>query len=110
MKLLFDQNLSYRLVSLLAIEYPGSVHARDVGLSTADDQRVWEYAAARGFAIVSKDTDFQPRALLYGHPPKVVWIRRGNCTSADVAMLLRSRRDELLVFEADADSAFLVLN
>ena len=109
MKLLFDQNLSYRLVSLLAVEYPDSVHARDVGLSTADDQTVWEFAAARGFAIVSKDTDFQPRALLYGHPPKVIWIRRGSCTTADVAILLRARRADMLSFEADADSAFLVL-
>jgi predicted nuclease of predicted toxin-antitoxin system len=94
---------------LLAAEYPQSIHVRDVGLSTADDQEVWEYAAARGFAIVSKDTDFQSRALLYGHPPKVVWIQRGSLTTTDVATLLRAHHEDVMAFEADADSAVLVL-
>lgn len=72
MKLLFDQNLSHRLVGQLAVEYPGSSHVRDAGLATAPDPAVWAFAASNGFVIVSKDTDFQQRALLLGHPPKVV--------------------------------------
>ena len=89
MKLLFDQNLSHRLVSVLASEYPDSVHVRDVGLSAAD---------------------FQQRALLYGHPPKVVWVRLGNCTTSAVAGLLRARQGDVLAFEADATAALLVLS
>ena len=110
MKLLFDQNLSHRLVSALASEYPDSVHVRDVGLSAADDQVVWAYAAQNGLTIVSKDSDFQQRALLYGHPPKVIWVRLGNCTTIAVAALLRARHDDVLAFEADATAAFLVLS
>ena len=64
MKLLFDQNLSHRLVGQLAAEFPGSAHVRDVTLAAAPDPDVWAYAAANGFLIVSKDTDFQQRALL----------------------------------------------
>ena len=84
MKLLFDENLSHRLVGQLAAEFPGSTHVRDAGLAAAPDAEVWAYAAANGFVIVSKDTDFQQRALLYGHPPKVIWVRLGNCSTAAV--------------------------
>ncbi len=65
MKLLFDQNLSPRLPRLLDELYQGSVHVRDVGLRDADDGDVWEYAKLRGFALVSKDSDFQARSLLW---------------------------------------------
>ena len=61
-------------------------------------------------AIVSKDSDFQQRALLKGHPPKVVWVRLGNCTTAAVADLLRAKQTDLLAFEADATASFLVLS
>jgi predicted nuclease of predicted toxin-antitoxin system len=74
MKLLFDHNLSFRLVPALGQSFPGSMHVRDLGLSTADDFAIWDYARQNGFAIVSKDSDFFHRSMLLGHPPKVVWI------------------------------------
>jgi predicted nuclease of predicted toxin-antitoxin system len=83
---------------------------RDVGLGAADDQVVWAFAAQHGLAIVSKDSDFQQRALLYGQPPKVIWVRLGNCTTAAVSALLRARHDDVLAFEADAMAAFLILS
>jgi predicted nuclease of predicted toxin-antitoxin system len=110
MKLLFDQNLSHRLVGQLAVEFPGSQHVRTAGFSTAPDSAVWAYAATQGFVIVSKDSDFQHRALLLGHPPKVVWVRLGNCSTASVAALLRSRHTDLLAFEADPTASFLALS
>ncbi len=110
MRLLFDQNLSHRLVTLLASEYPGSVHVRDVGLNAADDLAIWQFAAQQELVIVSKDSDFQQRALLHGHPPKVVWLRLGNCTTAAIVALLRARQPDLLVFEADATASLLVLS
>ena len=110
MRLLFDENLSHRLVGQLATEFPGSAHVRGVGLATAADADVWDHAAANGFVLVSKDTDFQQRALLYGHPPKVIWVRLGNCTTAAVAALLRSRLADIQAFEADPVAAFLALS
>lgn len=109
MRLLFDQNLSYKLATRLAGDYPGSAHVRDFGMTRAADPAVWSHAAASGFVIVSKDVDFQQRALLMGHPPKVVWIRLGNCLTASVAMLLRSHRASLLAFESDPSAAFIAL-
>jgi predicted nuclease of predicted toxin-antitoxin system len=109
MRLLFDQNLSHRLVAQLAAEFPGSAHVRDVGLATATDPAIWAFAAAHRFTIVSKDNDFQQRALRHGSPPKVVWVRLGNCLTSAVAALLRNRRADLLALDADPAATFLVL-
>ncbi len=109
MKLLFDQNLSHRLVKILTDEFPDSAHVRDTGFEAADDSDVWTYAAVNGFVIVSKDIDFQQRALLYGHPPKVIWLRLGNCSTAVAASLLLSKLSHILEFEADQNASFLVL-
>ena len=79
MRLLLDQNLSPRLLPALADLFPDSTHVREVGLKAAADHAVWQYAAQHGFAIVSKDADFHERSFLLGQPPKVIWIRRGNC-------------------------------
>ena len=110
MKLLFDQNLSPQLVRLLAAEFPGSQHVRDAGLAAAPDAAVWAYAAGQGLVILSKDSDFQHRALLLGHPPKVVWVRLGNCSTAAVVALLRARQADLLAFEADLTASLLALS
>jgi len=108
-KLLLDQNLSPRLAGVLTALYPGSTHVRDVGLQAAGDDAVWTYAAAHGFAIVSKDADFHQRSFVLGHPPKVVWIRRGNCSTAEVEQILRIRQADVLAFAADEQGAFLSL-
>ena len=59
MKLLFDQNLSRRLVRMLAIEHPDSAHVTEVGLDSATDNEIWSYAREHDFVIVSKDSDFR---------------------------------------------------
>ena len=84
MKLLFDENLSHRLVDLLAAEFPGSAHPRQLGMRGASDLGLWEYAREKGFAIVSKDSDFRQRVFLDGPPPKVIWLSIGG----SVLMLL----------------------
>jgi predicted nuclease of predicted toxin-antitoxin system len=109
-RLLFDENLSPRLVQLLSSEFPGSQHVRDLGLQAAVDQAVWEHAASHGFVIVSKDSDFRQRSFVYGPPPKVVWIQVGNCTTDDVAGRLRGARAQLSRFDEDPEAALLVLS
>ena len=76
----------------------------------APDPAVWGYAVAQQMAIVSKDSDFQHRAMLFGHPPKVVWVRLGNCSTAAVVVLLRNRLAEMLAFDADLTAALLALS
>jgi predicted nuclease of predicted toxin-antitoxin system len=108
-KLLLDQNLSPRLARTLAAIYPDTTHVRDVGLQAADDDTVWAYAAEHGFVIVSKDADFHQRSFVLGPPPKVVWIRRGNCSTVEIEGILRSHEADLLAFERGDQDAFLAL-
>ncbi len=110
MRLLLDENLSFRLVPALAGAYPDSRHVREIGLLGADDSRIWAYAAEHDFLLVSKDTDFYQRSVLYGPPPKVVWLRTGNAPTALVAELLRTRRLVIERFHADRSAGFLVLD
>ncbi|MCY3547043.1 MAG: DUF5615 family PIN-like protein [Gemmatimonadetes bacterium] len=110
MSLLFDENLSPRLVADLSDVFPGSVHVRDVGLARATDAAIWAYARDHDLTIVSKDSDFHQLSFVQGPPPKVIWIRRGNCTTEDIATLLRSNRVGILAFGAEAVGAFLALS
>ena len=72
----------------LAELYPGSVHVRQLNLQAADDEAVWRHAAEGGFAIVTKDDDFRQRGFVRGAPPKVIWVRLGNCTTDAVEAVL----------------------
>ena len=107
--LLFDQNLSPRLVGQLADIYPGSVHVSMVGLDTASDKVVWEYARQQDYMITTKDADFSELGLLWGFPPKIVWIRRGNCSTNEIENLLRSNYDAIVALSEDQDTGVLTL-
>lgn len=110
MKLFFDQNLSHRLVQALQKEFPDSRHVRQVRLQEATDAVVWQYAVQQGFAIVTKDADFHQRSFLFGHPPKVIWVRVGNASTAKIEALLRRRAADVDAFCSDLESAFLILD
>ncbi len=91
MKLLFDENLSPKLVQALEPEYPGSAHVRTLGLRGATDDTIWERARQEGYAIVSKDNDFRQLSFLYGAPPKVIWLSVGNAgTGGHPSLLTKS--------------------
>ena len=107
--LLFDQNLSFRLLRALADIYPGALHVKHLGLTAVDDKEIWLYAAANDCVIVSKDSAFYQRSLLRGHPPKVLWIRRGNCSTKIVEGILRQHQDDIERFMLDLGSACLML-
>lgn len=108
-KLLFDENLAPRLTVALAADYPNSVHICSVGLGGASDAAVWAHAASDGFVLVTKDEDFHRLSVLRGFPPKVLWLRLGNCSTADVVHLLRSRLEQVVAFAAHEEAAFLAL-
>ncbi len=107
MKLLFDETLPASFVRRLADVFPGSIHVRDVGLQASDDALIWAYAKTNGCIVVSKDSGYADRSVLYGPPPKVVGVRLGNCTAQAIADLLRRHSATLHTFAADQTAAFL---
>jgi len=101
MKLLFDQNLSFKLCQALADLFPDSGQVRLLGLAEADDTTVWQHAKANAFVLVTQDSDFADMAALYGQPPKVIWLRCGNQPTQAIEELLRNHAQAIAAFEQD---------
>ena len=78
--------------------------------SSADDTTVWSFAKENGFAIVSKDSDFHQRSLVFGHPPKVIWLRLGNCTTTDIEHVLLQQAPVVASFFEDSTASLLTLS
>lgn len=107
MKLLLDQNLSRKLIQRIEDIYPDSLHITTVLSEASEDREIWQYAKDNEFTIVTKDDDFEQRSVLLGHPPKVVWIRLGNCKTVDVLNLLRHSAKVIIAFGDDAEKSLL---
>jgi predicted nuclease of predicted toxin-antitoxin system len=108
-KLLFDENLPPRLPRSLADLYPDSAHVAECGLASADDLTIWQYAKDHGLTIVSKDSDFQDRSVLHGHPPKFIWVRAENCSTREIENLLRAAAAAIKQFIEEDEESYLVL-
>lgn len=92
MKLLLDENLSRRIVPFIQESYPNSSQVVLLGLEHADDKIIRKYAIEHDFIIVTKDADFYEMSLLYGQPPKIVWLKIGNQTkAATIKVLLKNK-------------------
>ena len=108
-KLLLDEHLSPKLVRRLEDLFPGSSHVHDCGLGNADDADIWTHAADGGFTVVSKDSDFYDRSVLDGHPPKVIRLRVGNCSTSEIEILLRDHLGLISSFDTDESESVLIL-
>lgn len=109
MRLLFDHNLSPRLVQGLADLYPNASQIFLLGLDRATDLDVWLYAHTNNFIIVTKDSDFSDLSVLRGFPPKVIWLRMGNCTTGEVERTLRTWYAAIMAFVNDPSAGVLEL-
>lgn len=107
MKLLFDHHLSRKLVARIADCFPASSHVVFHGLDQADDRIIWAFAATHDFVIVTKDSDFNDVATIHGVPPKVIWLRMGNCSTAHIEQALRKNQGVIAQFVQARDPAVL---
>ena len=89
MKLLFDENISFKLCKRLEDIYPNSTHVRFAGLEHKNDVEIWEYAKDGGYIIITQDSDFNDMSVINGFPPHVVWIKSGNSRVDEIENLLR---------------------
>ena len=109
MRLLFDENLSRRLVARIADLFPASTHVVHEGLLQASDRAVWEHDKANQFTIVTADADFYELAITLGPPPKVIWLRGCDYPTATAEQLLRNQAIRVAEFLKDAEQAVLVV-
>ncbi|MFK5894312.1 MAG: DUF5615 family PIN-like protein [Pseudomonadota bacterium] len=110
MKLLFDENISAKLVKLLADQFPDSSHIDLLNMQGESDTIVWDYAKCNNYIIMSKDNDFRQRAFVTGPPPKVIWLNVGNGSTKDINQLIRKTINQINSFEKEPNSSLLVLS
>ncbi|MEP7337455.1 MAG: DUF5615 family PIN-like protein [Acidobacteriota bacterium] len=101
--------MSRKLVNALADLFPDSLHVQNLGMAQSDDRLIWEYAKQEVFAIISKDSDFYQRSHLFGSPPKVIWFKRGNCSTKQGEFILRNQLHRIEQFSDDPNIGCLIL-
>ena len=107
MKLLFDQNISHRILNHIQDILPEAKQLRDLGLENNSDKQIWEYAKKSAYIIVTFHGDFYAFSLVWGHPPKIIWIRTYNQTTKNVGEIIRKYIDKIQDFQNDNDLACL---
>ena len=103
MKLLFDQNISFRVVKGIHDLFPLAKQVRELGLENYTDRAVWDYAKKEGYTIVTFDSDFFDMSLILGSPPRIIWLRIGNASTDDIIDLFRENFELIKEFLADPD-------
>ena len=107
MKLLFDQNISFRVLRLIEDVYPETDQIHKLGLKDKTDREIWEYAKEHDYIIVTFDGDFYDFSLVWGHPPKIIWLRTANHVTKEVANVLRTHYETISQFASDEELACL---
>ncbi len=105
MKLLLDQNISFRIISKIQDLFPGSKQVRDLGLENSKDSFLWNYAKENNYCIVTFDGDFYDLGLIKGSSPKVIWLRLGNTSTHNIEIVLRKNYDLIKTFLTDPNYA-----
>ena len=106
-KLLFDNNISHRVLPRIDDLFPHATHVMLESLDEASDLEVWQFARDHAFAIVTKDSDFNDLAAFRGVPPRIIWLRVGNCRVGDIEQILRDHCAVIREFLDDPDSGIL---
>ena len=102
MKLLFDQNISFRVLIKLKHLFPDCDQVRTLQLENKSDIEIWRFSKENGYTIVTFDADFYDMVTLYGHPPKVIWLRTGNITTENLISVITSHAEIIQSFLQDA--------
>jgi len=105
MKILFDQNISFRIVKRMKDIFPGCTQVRLEGLENTTDTNIHEFAKKNGYSIITFDADFYDLVTLKGHPPKVIWLRIGNTSTIGLENVLRENAEVIKEFITSAKRA-----
>lgn len=105
MKLLFDQNISFRIEKQINSIFNQSKHISSLGLMNVEDNKIWQYAKNNNFAIVTFDSDFYDISLLKGSPPKIIWLRIGNLSTNKIIQILEAKHLAIREFLENPDKS-----
>jgi predicted nuclease of predicted toxin-antitoxin system len=103
MKILLDQNISFKLVPKLKELFNDVFHVNDFNLIDSKDLEIWNYARNGNFSIISFDSDFYDFSLLYGYPLKIIWLRTFNQSTKNIEVLLAKFKEQIKEFLDDND-------
>lgn len=98
MSLLFDQNISFRIIQKIKEDFPNSKQVRELGLEESSDDKIWKFAKENNFTVVTFDSDFFEISNLKGHPPKIIWLRTGNTTTKNIIEILQQKKEIIIDF------------
>jgi predicted nuclease of predicted toxin-antitoxin system len=98
MKLLFDQNISFRIINRISDIFPDSKQVRELGLENSKDVQIFEFAKKNNYTIVTFDSDFCDLVTIRGFPPKIIWLRTGNSTTNKLESLIRKNKELIQIF------------
>ncbi len=108
MKLLFDANISYRIVKKLQSDFPNALHVSRSGLvPPIEDRDIWQFAKRHNYIVVTFDEDFYDLLNIFGAPPKVIWLRFGNLPTDDIAKKLIAQKSDIEILATDSDTEIL---
>lgn len=101
MKLLFDQNISFRIIKLISEEFPKVNHVNELGLADSTDMAIWEFAKSNNYSIVTFDSDYYDLSIVKGCPPKIIWLRIGNTSTPRIAEVINENSELIQAFLTD---------
>jgi predicted nuclease of predicted toxin-antitoxin system len=110
MKLLYDNNLSHKLVARLNDIFPDSTHVMMENLDESEDQIIWLFAKKEGYTIVTKDVDYNEISVIKGFPPKIIWLKIGNCKIQDVERIIRNKTIVINDFYQNKNTGIIEIN
>lgn len=103
LKLLFDQNISFRIIRQVEDFLPLATQVRLLGLENSQDHVIWEFAKSNHYTIVTFDIDYYDMSLIKGTPPKIIWLRIGNTSTMNLVHCLRDNYELIKEFILNND-------
>ena len=98
MKLLFDQNISFRILSKIKIHFIEAKQVRQLGIENYLDIEIWKFAKENQFTNVTFDADFFNLSNLQGHSLKIIWLRFGYTFTNVLATILIIKASIIKIF------------
>ena len=99
MKVLIDQNISHRIMVHIAFVFDGIAHVKTEGWIDWNDYDIFMAARQKKYdAVITLDEDFNKLLLEHSYPPRVIWLKTGNCSTKRLAEIIIQHQDTISDF------------